>query len=204
MNSRGKKTVRKKYHTKNMSFLLLCTLLVYYSVLVMVIGLVLEKYRSKCQYHLLISLLPWKLLSCVQLFVTPWTVAWQAPLSMGIFQARILEWGFPNPGIEPRSPAFQVDSFHLSHQVSPRILEWVAYSFSRGYSWPRNWIRVSCIAGRFFTSWATREALWLAYQCYLKCKDKRLDVHSMLIMVILRCVWSQIFLIFFFFLRCIF
>ena len=31
-------------------------------------------------------------LSHVQLFATPWTVAHQAPLSMGIFQARILEW----------------------------------------------------------------------------------------------------------------
>ena len=35
-----------------------------------------------------------------------------------------------------------------------RILEWVAISFSRGSSWPRNWTRVSCIAGRFFTDWA--------------------------------------------------
>ena len=33
----------------------------------------------------------WKLLSCVQLFVTLWTIACQAPLSMGVFQARILE-----------------------------------------------------------------------------------------------------------------
>ena len=33
-----------------------------------------------------------KLLSHVQLFATPWTVAHQAPLSMGILQARILEW----------------------------------------------------------------------------------------------------------------
>ena len=31
-------------------------------------------------------------LSCVQLFVTPWTAGRQAPLSMGILQARILEW----------------------------------------------------------------------------------------------------------------
>ena len=31
-------------------------------------------------------------LSCIQLFATPWTVARQAPLSMGILQARILEW----------------------------------------------------------------------------------------------------------------
>ena len=30
--------------------------------------------------------------SCIQLFVTLWTVVCQAPLSMGIFQAKILEW----------------------------------------------------------------------------------------------------------------
>ena len=39
-----------------------------------------------------------------------------------------------------------------------RILEWVAISFWRGSSWPRDWTRVSCITGRFFTVWATREA----------------------------------------------
>ena len=36
-----------------------------------------------------------------------------------------------------------------------RILEWVAISFSRGYSWPRDWTRVSCTAGRFLTNWVT-------------------------------------------------
>ena len=40
-----------------------------------------------------------------------------------------------------------------------RILEWVAISLLRGSSWPRDWTRVSCFAGRFFTIWATREAL---------------------------------------------
>ena len=39
-----------------------------------------------------------------------------------------------------------------------RILEWVAYPFSRGSSWPRNWTGVSCIAGGFFTNWAIRDA----------------------------------------------
>ena len=38
-----------------------------------------------------------------------------------------------------------------------RILEWVAFPFSKGSSQPRDRIQVSCIAGRFFTSWATRE-----------------------------------------------
>ena len=45
----------------------------------------------------------------------------------------------------------------LSHQRNPRIPEWVAYPFSRGPSQPRNWTKVSCIAGGFFTSWASRE-----------------------------------------------
>ena len=42
--------------------------------------------------------------------------------------------------------------------LQARILEWVAISFSRGSSWPRNQTRVSCIAGRWFTNWAMREA----------------------------------------------
>ena len=47
------------------------------------------------------------------------------------------------------------------HGISQaRILEWVAIPFSRGSSWPRNWTCVSCIAGRFFTIWATRETLF--------------------------------------------
>ena len=39
-----------------------------------------------------------------------------------------------------------------------RILEWVAFPFSRGSSQPRDRTRVSCIAGGFFTSWDTRQA----------------------------------------------
>ena len=42
--------------------------------------------------------------------------------------------------------------------LQARVLEWVAISFSRGSSWPRDQTHVSCIAGRFFISWPTREA----------------------------------------------
>ena len=42
--------------------------------------------------------------------------------------------------------------------LQARILKWVAIPFSRGSSWPRDWIWISCTAGRFFTIWATREA----------------------------------------------
>ena len=66
-----------------------------------------------------------KLLTHVQLFVTPWTVAYQAPLPMGFSRQEY----------------------------------WVAISFSRGSSRPRDRTRVSRIVGRLFTIWATREVL---------------------------------------------
>ena len=77
-------------------------------------------------------------LSCVQLFVTQWTVAYQAPLSIKILQARILEWVvLPSSrgSSQPRSPALQEDSLPSKLPRKPRILECVAYSFSRGSSW---------------------------------------------------------------------
>ena len=78
--------------------------------------------------------------SCPTL-ATPWTIARQAPLSMGF--SRQEYWSGlpfpspgdpPNPGIEPQSPALQV---------------------------------LYCIAGRFFTSWAMREVLILRARAYL-------------------------------------
>ena len=47
-----------------------------------------------------------------------------------------------------------------------RVLKWVAISFSRGSSWPRDQTWVSHIAGRCFTIWATREALSI---CWIGC-----------------------------------
>ena len=51
--------------------------------------------------------------------------------------------------------------------LQARILEWVAVPFSRGSSWPWDWTQVSCIAGRFFTIWATREALYMYVYLYM-------------------------------------
>ena len=42
--------------------------------------------------------------------------------------------------------------------LQARILEWVAFPFSRGSSQPRDWTQVSRIAGGFLTNWATKDA----------------------------------------------
>ena len=146
-----------------------------------------------------------KSLSRVRLFVTPWTVAYHAPLSMGFSRQEywnglpfpssrkrfslvlsesessillsvtpwtvesmnspgqntgvgspfLLQGIFPTQGLNPGLPHYrQIFFYQLSHQGSPRILEWAVYPFSRGFSWPRNRTR----AGKFFASWAAREA----------------------------------------------
>ena len=93
----------------------------------------------------------------------------------GILQSRILEWVafpfsrgssqpkdwtqiFPTSGLNPGLPLCRWILYQLNHKGSPRILKWVAYPFSRESSQPRNRTGVSCIAGRFFTNWAIREA----------------------------------------------
>ena len=74
-----------------------------------------------------------KLLSRVRLFATPWTVAYQAPPSMGF--SRQEYWSgvpfpspgdLPDPGIEPGFPAFQEDDLTSEPQGSP-----VAVQFSK-------------------------------------------------------------------------
>ena len=42
--------------------------------------------------------------------------------------------------------------------LQARILEWFSISFSRRFSWSRDWTQFSCIAGRFFTIWVIWEA----------------------------------------------
>ena len=73
----------------------------------------------------------------------------------------LLQGIFPTQGSNPGLLHCGQILHQLSHKGSPKILEWVAYPFSRGSSQPRNWTRVACIVGRFFTNWAIREAMWL-------------------------------------------
>ena len=70
-----------------------------------------------------------KLLSHVRLFATPWTVAYQAHLSMGFSRQEC--WSglpfpspgdLPDPGNEPRSPALQADALPSEPPGKPRAL----------------------------------------------------------------------------------
>ena len=58
--------------------------------------------------------------------------------------------------------------FSIHGIFQARVLEWVAISFSRGYSRPRDGTQVSRIAGRCFTVWDTREAqvIWFIQMNY--------------------------------------
>ena len=86
---------------------------------------------------------------------SPWSSPGQ---NSGVGSLSLLQDIVPTLGSNPCLPHCRRIIYQLSHKRNPRILEWVAYHFSSRSSWPRNWTGVSCIAGRFFTSWATREA----------------------------------------------
>ena len=74
--------------------------------------------------------------------------------------------------------------------LQDRILKWVAVPFSRGSSQPRGQTQVSCIAGKFFTSWATKEApvmniltiniLFIVFYFFLKIKNFQLEIKEIL------------------------
>ena len=87
---------------------------------------------------------------------SPWNSAGQ---NTGVGSLSLLQGIFPTQGLNSGLPHCRRILYQLSYRGSPRILEWVAYPFSSGSSQPRNRTGVSCIAGRFFTSWASREAL---------------------------------------------
>ena len=80
---------------------------------------------------------------------------WNSPgQNTGVGRLSLL-WGiFPTQGLNPGLPLCRQILYQPSHKGSPRILEWVAYPFSRGSSQPWNQTGVSCIADRFYTSWA--------------------------------------------------
>ena len=89
---------------------------------------------------------------------------WNSPgQNNGVVSLSLLQGIFPTQGSNPGLPQCRWILCQLSHKGSPRILEWVAYPFPSRSSQPRNQTGVSCIAGRFFTNWAIREAQFPLY-----------------------------------------
>ena len=101
--------------------------------------MMIQKYKWIFSYVWLRSLSKnnWKSLSHVWLFVTPWTTARQAPLSVEFFRPRILEWVaisisrgiFPTQRLNPGLPHCRQILYRLSHQGGPTahlkiILTW--------------------------------------------------------------------------------
>ena len=118
-----------------------------------------------------------KSLSHVQLFSTPWILAYQPPPSMGF--SRQEYWNglpFPSPQTDNRYFYNQECVCMLSFAwlfetpwtlpvrlscpwiLQARILEWIFISYSRGFSWPRNQTGFSGIGRGFFYQWVTWEA----------------------------------------------
>ena len=84
---------------------------------------------------------------------------WNSPgQNTGVGSLSLLQGIFPTQESNPVLPHCRGILYQLSHKGSPKLLEWVAYLFSKGSSQLRSGTAVSWIAGRFFTNWATREA----------------------------------------------
>ena len=78
----------------------------------------------------------------------------------GVGSCSFLQEIIPTQGSNTGVPHCRWILYRLSHQGSPWILECLAYPFSRESSWHRNGTQVSCIAGGFFTNWATRHRMF--------------------------------------------
>ena len=100
---------------------------------------------------------------------SPWNSLGQ---NTGVGNCSLIQGIFPTERLNPGLLNCRWILYQLSHQGSPRILEWgrgilgsprildgVAYPFSSRSSWPSNQTRVSYTRGGFFTSWATREKI---------------------------------------------
>ena len=100
---------------------------------------------------------------------------WNSPgWNTGVSSLSLLQGFFPTHGVNLDLLYYRQILYQLSYKRSPRILEWVAYPFSREYFQPRNWTGVSCTEGEFFTNWAMREAIM--YHSHLQISKKKTNL----------------------------
>ena len=111
---------------------------------------------------------------------SPWNPAGQ---NTGVGSHSLLQGILPILGSNPGLPHCRRILYQLSHKGSPGILECIAHPFSSKSSWSRNWTGVSCIAGRFLTNWAIREAqvkVKVIQSCLTLCDPMEYTVHGIL------------------------
>ena len=129
----------------------------------------------------------WKSLSHVRLFAIQSMEFSRSNTAVGSLS--LLQRISPTQGSNPGIPHCRWILYQLNYQRSPtlcdpmdcnlpgssvhrilqaRILEWVAYPFSRRCSQPKNPTGFSCIVGRFFTSWATRTIFFFNISSFFK------------------------------------
>ena len=87
----------------------------------------------------------------------PWSEShsWNSPgKNTGVGRLFLLQGIFPTQGSNPGLLQCRWSLYQLSHEESPRILEWIVCFFSSRSSWSRNKTKVSWISGEFFTNWA--------------------------------------------------
>ena len=85
--------------------------------------------------------------------------SWNSPdQNTGVGSLSLLQRIFPTQGLNPSLSHCRQILYQMSHKGSPRILGLGSLSLLQRIFLTRNWTRVSCNAGRFFTYWAIREA----------------------------------------------
>ena len=128
---------RARVHNKlPMTFFCHTVIYIYYNVVLFFGGSILKSYKIEVFCYRVLSL------------VLPKTCYWQSDLTISWSEVQSC------PTLcDPMDCSLPGFSIHGIFQA--RILEWVAISFSRGSSQPRDRILVSCIAGRVLTLWAT-------------------------------------------------
>ena len=118
---------------------------------------------------------------------TTWLYSpWNSPgPNTGVGSLSLLQGIFPTQASNPGLLHCNQILYCLSHQGSSRILELVAYPFSRGSSRPRNQTGMSYIVGRFFTSWNINAYIWNLgkwyWWIYLQGRNSNTNVENRLV-----------------------
>ena len=84
---------------------------------------------------------------------------WFYAQAFGVFLPALRSTSVASKSVAQLFPTLQPHGLYSPLILQAGILEWVAFPFSRGSYQPRDRTHISCITGRFFSSWPTRDTL---------------------------------------------